>query len=107
MERLLDIYSNLSTQLVSKSPIGRQQKISIATAVTLALFYFVRKAVTPPAHLRHLPYVGIFTFLNAFMRRKLISDISSDITLPVAMKDPSGIYAVRSRDVVVGEDNSY
>ncbi|CDS08801.1 hypothetical protein LRAMOSA10162 [Lichtheimia ramosa] len=93
MERLLNIYSDLSTKLVSKSPTGRQQKISIASAVTLVLFYFVRKAVTPPAHLRHLPYVGIFTFLNAFIRRKLISDISSDITLPVAMKDPSGIYA--------------
>ncbi|CDS08804.1 hypothetical protein LRAMOSA10165 [Lichtheimia ramosa] len=93
MERLLSIYSDFSTRLVSKSPIGRQQKISIATAVTLVLFYFVRKAVTPPARLRHLPYVGLFTFLNAFMRRKLISDISSNVTLPTAMKDPSGIYA--------------
>ncbi|KAJ8659175.1 hypothetical protein O0I10_005214 [Lichtheimia ornata] len=92
MERLVNLYSDLSTQLVLKGPLGRQQKISIAAAVSLVVLYLARKAVTPPARLRHLPYVGLFTFLNAFMRRKLMSDISSNVTLPAAMKSSSGLY---------------
>lgn len=95
MERLVNIYSDLSTQIVSKIPLGRQQKISIAAAVSLVVLYLARKAVTPPARLRHLPYVGLFTFLNAFMRRRLMSDLSSEVTLPAAMKSSSGLYTVR------------
>ncbi|KAI7884021.1 cytochrome P450 [Lichtheimia hyalospora FSU 10163] len=94
MDRLSNIYNELSIQLISKTPVGRQQKISIATAaVALAVAYLVHKALTPPARLRHLPYVGLFTYLNALMRRKLISEISRDVTLPVGMKSPSGVYA--------------
>lgn len=104
MERLVNLYSDLSTQLVLKGPLGRQQKISIAAAVSLVVLYLARKAVTPPARLRHLPYVGLFTFLNAFMRRKLMSDISSNVTLPAAMKSSSGLYTVRGRERV---DESY
>ncbi|KAI7873547.1 cytochrome P450, partial [Lichtheimia hyalospora FSU 10163] len=93
MERLLNIYYNLSTQLVWKSPISLQQKISIATVVALVIFHMVHRVVTPPAGLKRLPYVGFFTYLNALLRGETVGDMSKNITLPVGMKAPSGIYA--------------
>lgn len=97
MDRLQDIYSTVSQHVVAHAPAmnSRQQKISISAAVALVAFYTVYKVVTPPKKLRHIPSMGFFSYLNAFLRGKQLHEISKNVVLPHAVNVDNGVYLVR------------
>ncbi|CDH59519.1 cytochrome p450 [Lichtheimia corymbifera JMRC:FSU:9682] len=94
MDRLQDIYSTVSQHVVAHASAvtSRQRKISISAAVALVAFYTVYKVVTPPANLRHIPSMGFFSYLNAFLRGKQLHDISKNVVLPHAVNVDNGVY---------------
>lgn len=97
MDRLQDIYSTVSQHVVAHASAvtSRQRKISISAAVALVAFYTVYRVVTPPAKLRHIPSMGFFSYLNAFLRGKQLHDISKNVVLPHAVNVDNGVYLVR------------
>jgi hypothetical protein len=80
----------ISPQLRKKAGI-----ISISTAVIMTVLYSVfQKLNRPPKELRHLPYVGYFSFLKNVFKDELYETYSNQLIMPLLKKESNGVYAV-------------
>ncbi|CAO3646129.1 unnamed protein product [Cunninghamella blakesleeana] len=83
---------------VSRFANTRGKRITIGLAVFLFVTgHSIRRAVTPPKKLKHLPYIPFFEFLNNFAIKKLNVKEFNDLNKPYIEKyngflefDPSG-----------------
>lgn len=72
--------------------------ISVGTAAVLTFLYTaLQKMNRPPPKLRHLPYVGYFSFLNYIFRDALFETYSRKAIMPLA-KQSNGIYMVNIQE---------
>ncbi|CDS08805.1 hypothetical protein LRAMOSA10166 [Lichtheimia ramosa] len=93
MGHLLDAYSSISGRLVTYG-LGRYRpKTTISTAIALVTLYMVYKSLQPPARLKHIPHIHIFTYLGAFLSGKSLNYVARNVVMPTAMKAENGLYA--------------
>lgn len=94
MGHLFDAYSSISSRLVTYG-LGRYRpKTTISTAIALVTLYMVYKSLQPPARLKHIPHIHIFTYLGAFLSGKSLNYVARNVVMPTAMKAENGLYAV-------------
>ena len=76
---------------ISKKKAGY---VSLGAAVVLTFLYTTaQKFNRPPLSLRHLPYVGYFSFLNYIFKDALFETYSRKLIMPL-IKESNGIYMV-------------
>lgn len=97
MDNALQIYNDyiLPLTLKSQNAARKNKVVSIGAAVALtALILFRENVLKPPRRTRHLPHVPFFTFLRTMIQGWSIRDTAYKVTLPVAVKSPTGLYTV-------------
>lgn len=68
--------------------------VSVSAAVILTLLYTTLQRFNRPARsLRHLPYVGYFSFLNYIFKDELFEKYSQKLIMPL-IKQSNGVYMV-------------
>ncbi|KAI9279366.1 cytochrome P450 [Sporodiniella umbellata] len=76
--------------------IKLQSKVSAWTAsvivVSTLLYGFIQKYNRPPAHLAHLPYISLFTFIKCVFKDVTYEDYIKENVLPILTKESSGVY---------------
>ena len=86
----------LPALLSKRQNLNNREKISISAAVALCTMYLVYHRITnPPRHLRHLPRVRSLQLFKALVQNKSLDKYAQEVTLPLALETPSGLYAVR------------
>ncbi|CAO3646089.1 unnamed protein product [Cunninghamella blakesleeana] len=59
-------------QYIDTTTNSKTKKITIGTSITLVLLgYAINKVLTPPKHLRHLPYINFFKTMNNLIFKRL------------------------------------
>ncbi|KAI9307143.1 cytochrome P-450 cyp509A1 [Cunninghamella echinulata] len=67
-DNLFSLYDEFTTRFANTTG----KRITIGVAVFLLVTgHTIRRAITPPKHLKHLPYIPFFTFVNNFIIKKL------------------------------------
>lgn len=89
--------SNVLLQIIAPYLQNNRKKagvVSLSAAVILTLLYTTLQRFNRPARsLRHLPYLGYFSFLNYCFKNELFENYSQKLIMPL-IKQSNGVYMV-------------